>query len=204
MMFKSMRVWLILWLAFCLSGCMSALTYTAPLKSKLVNGETTTGEFCRYEYSSSVSSDKLFFVKKPLCKESVMKMRHAQKELRCFSCALGEMVLYGLGMFDMLRAYAIIEDSKIIEPLAEFETGNMVACGPLEPAAEEMVVIDNLKLGLHRIASTDADGVLDLKKVLGDIHGAVNLKIHLASDNAKIFKYVYESGQQFSHYSGRK
>jgi hypothetical protein len=56
-----------------------------------VNGDTTTGEFCQYEYSSSVSSDKLFFVKKPMCKESIMKMRHAQKELRCFSCVLGEM-----------------------------------------------------------------------------------------------------------------
>jgi hypothetical protein len=96
------------------------------------------------------------------------------------------------------------EESKIVEPLAEFETGNLVACGPSEPAAEEMVFIDNLELGLHRIAATDADGVLDLKKVLGDIHGAVNLKIHLASDNARIFKYVYESGHRFSHYSGRK
>ncbi|MDA3895826.1 MAG: hypothetical protein PF482_06750 [Desulfobacteraceae bacterium] len=59
----------------------------------------------------------------------------------------GELVLYGLGMFDMLRAYAIIEVNKVVEPLAEFETGNLFACGSSEPAAEEMVVIDNLKLG---------------------------------------------------------
>jgi len=200
MILKFMRIWLILCLAFCLSGCMSALTYTAPLKSKLVNGETTIGEFCRYEYSSSVSSNRLFFVKKPMCKESVMKIRHAQKEIRCFSCALVELVLYGLGMFDMLRAHAIIEDSKVIEPLAAFETGNLVACGPLEPAAEEMVILENQGLGLHRIASTDTDGVLDLSKVLIDIHGSVYLKIYLASDNAKIYKFVYEGGQQFSHY----
>jgi len=195
-----MRIWLILWIAFCLSGCMSALTYTAPLKSKLVNGETTTGEFCRYEYSSSVNSNRLFFVKKPMCKESVMKIRHAQKELRCFSCALGELILYGLGLFDMLRAHAIIEDSKVIEPLAAFETGNLVACSPLEPAAEEMLILENQGLGLHRIASTDANGVLDLAKVLVDIHGTVNLKIHLTSDNDKTYKFVYEAGQQFSHY----
>lgn len=129
-----------------------------------------------------------------MCKESVMKMRHAQKELRCFSCALVELVLYGLGIFDMLRAYAIIEDSKIIEPLAKFETGHLVACGPLEPVAEETVILENQGLMLHRIASTDANGVLDLAKVLADIHGTVNLRIHLASDTSRTYRYVYESG----------
>lgn len=203
MVTKTVRFCMILWMTFCLSGCMSALTYTAPLKSKLVNGEKTVGEIVSYEYACSVQSNKVYVEKKPMHKESIMKMRYARKELRCFSCALGEMVLYGLGLFDMMRAYAIIEESKLEVPLAEFETGKLLAGGPLEPAADEVVFIDNQQAGLHRIATTDASGVVDLDKVLVDIPGSMNLKIHLASNASRSFRYLYEPSNSYSHFSGR-
>ncbi len=201
---KMARIFLILWMMFSLMGCSSLLTYYAPLKSKLVDGEKIIGEFSRYNYNVMIKENKLFVEKEPLCKETVMKYRSAQKERRCFSCSLVEMVFYGFGFFDMLRAYAIVEDSKKIEPLAEYETGNLVACGKAEPAANESLYIDNKQLGLHRIVSTDASGVLDLEKVLYDISGAVYLRIHLESKNTPAFKYLFEAGHRDSSYSEKK
>ena len=200
MITRIMRSFLILWMIICLSGCSSVLTYYAPLKSKMVDGEKRIGERRSYEYSSSSGhSNKIYFEKKPLCGESVMKMRYAQKELRCFSCALFELIFYGLGLFDMLTAYTIVEDSKKIEPLAEYDTGKLVVCGPVEPAADEVVVINNPKTGMQRIATTDSSGVIDLDQILSDLKDTAFLKIHLKSDPGRTFDYFYKPTRQASY-----
>ncbi len=191
MISKTARLCFIIWMTVIFSGCSSFLTYSAPLKSELVDGERKTGNLVRYEYTCSAVSNKIYIEKQPLCSESVMKMRHAKKELRCFTCSVVELALFGLGLIDMIWAGSIVKDSEKIELLAEYDTGKLIACGEKQVAADEPVILENAADGIQIDTKTDASGVIDVENHLQHSTRSMALEVHLEADESVAFKYVY-------------
>lgn len=195
MVLKTARICFIIWMTVLFSGCSSFLTYSAPLKSELVDGERKTGNLVRYEYTCSAVSNKIYIEKQPLCSESVMKMRHAKKELRCFTCSVVELALFGLGLIDMIWAGSIVKESEKIESLAEYDTGKLIACGEKQVAADEPIILENVADGIQISTKTDASGMIDVENHLQHAtqHDTVSmaLEVHLEADESVSFKYVY-------------
>lgn len=174
------------------SGCASFLTYMSPVQSKVVVGEKSVGDFNTYEYHYKVrSNNKIILTKTPLCNETAQAYRESKKRIIGYSAAAFELIFYGLGIIDIVNAHGISENSKAIYPLAEYETGNVVACGVERPAANEGIIIENQQRKLYRKAYTDENGAVDLQAVLKDVNGVVKVNIRLESDSALAFSYLY-------------
>ena len=120
-----------------LSGCAAFLTERAPLQSKLEDGEKSVGGFVKYKYSGSLHGNVGMLEKTPQCAEVIEKVRVAKKYPRGIVFIFPEMVFFGLGFIDDARVRGIVEGSKIVQPLAKFESSNLVVCGETVPAAFE-------------------------------------------------------------------
>lgn len=186
------RIFFIALLAVSVSGCSSVLTRMGPLVYKLEDGKKSVGEFATYKYSGGIHSNVIYLEKTPLCAEVAEKVRVAQKQVRGRAFSLVEMVFFGLGLVDDLNAYAICEASRIETPLAKYETGKYLVCGEKEPAAHEMLVIEDKQRTFHKQAQTDANGNMDLDTVLSDENRVLNLSIRLASDQTEAVSFIYE------------
>lgn len=204
-MSRSLKKWkllLALLLAVSLSGCTSILTEHAPLHSTLENGKTSLGEFVNYKYSGSVRGNVGFLYKKPMCAIVIEKVRVAKKEPRGYTFIFAEMVVFGFGFYDLMRTRAVVEDSKITLPLAEFESSETEFCGENQPAANEEVVIfvrpaivggDKPKSYIRQ-ASTDENGVIDFNRIFPDETRILNLNVWLASDESKAVSFQFQPG----------
>ncbi len=189
------RICLIVLMAVSVSGCSTVLTRMGPLVYKLEDGEKSVGEFAKYKFSGGIRANVIYLEKAPLCAEISEKIQVAQKQRRGRVFSMVEMVIFGLGMIDAAKAYAVVEESRIVTPLAKYETGKFVACGEKEPAANEMLVIEDKQRTFHKQAQTDANGNLDLSQVLADENRVLNLSIRLASDQTKAVSFIYEPGK---------
>lgn len=189
------RIFMIVLLAVSVSGCSSILTSMGPLVYKLEDGEKSVGEFSKYKFSGGIRSNVIYLEKTPLCVEISEKVNVAQKQVRGRVFSMIEMVIFGLGLIDAANAYAIVEKSRIVTPLAKYETGNFVVCGEKVPAGNEMLVIEDKQRTFHKQAQTDANGNLDLAKVLYDENRVLNLSIRLASDQTEAVSFIYEPGR---------
>ena len=130
-----------------------------------------------------------------MCVEISEKIRVSQKQVRGRSFAIVGTVLYGLGYNDMAKAQAVSELSRTETPLAKYETGKLVICGEKEPAANEMLIIEDKQRTFHKQAQTDANGKLDLDSVLHDENRVLNLTIRSASQMTKAVSFIYEPGK---------
>ncbi|MGM0453774.1 MAG: hypothetical protein ACQERN_11475 [Thermodesulfobacteriota bacterium] len=173
------------------SGCSSVLTYFGPLKSKLADGDTHVGEFAEYDYQLQGQFGILYVAKTPMCKQLVQKLRVAQKQRRGVYMAIIEMPFFGLGLFDLLRSYAIVEESRKVEPLARYHTGKLMACNGQQPAAEESFVIRNKARQISITAKTNAEGALNLAAVLPDDFSSGTLEIQPESAPDTTMTYQY-------------
>lgn len=176
-----------------LFGCSSTLTYFGPLKSKLVTGKRSTGPFDHYAYKYYVSdNDTLRVVKTSMCREMAEKLRVAKLQRRGFYLAVLEMPIFGLGLIDGLQSYALVKNSKKVEPLAKFDTGHTVACGGPVPAADEAFAVQDPVRNIRLILNTDDAGRLFLGRVLPK--GALmNLKFYPKSDPSAVMTYEYDA-----------
>jgi hypothetical protein len=174
-------------------GCSSVLTYLGPLKSELKDGDTTVGDFSHYQYDYHAIKNTISLKKIPMCEKMRQKLRVMQKQRRGFYMALLEMPFFGLGLFDMLRSYAIVDESRRVIPLAKYPTGEAVQCGKKMPAANETLIIENQEKGIHATAQTDQTGVVDLSKVLPDVSGLLELQIQLDKKPTFSFSYLYNA-----------
>ncbi len=178
-------------LVFCLSGCSSVLTYLGPVQHELADGETFTGDLVEYDYEVYGDNSRLHFMKTPMCKKIVEKVRVSKKQRRGLYLAVLELPFFGLGLLDMLRSYAIVEESRRVEPVGRFETGEQLACNGREPAANEIFIIkDNVK-DLNVTAETDSKGNLDLKTVLPENFGPASFEIFPEADLQQQLTYTY-------------
>ncbi len=189
------RIFFIVLLAVSISGCSSVLTRMGPLVYKLEDGKKSVGEFSKYKFSGGIHSNVIYLEKTPLCAEIAEKVRVAQKQRRGRVFSMVEMVIFGLGMLDAANSYAIVENSRIVTPLAKYETGKFSVCGEREPATNEMLVIEDKQRTLHKQAATDANGNLDLDTVLADENRVLNLTISLASDQTRAVSFLYTPGR---------
>ena len=174
-------------------GCSSVLTYLGPLKSELKDGDTTVGDFSHYQYDYHAIKNTISLKKSPMCEQMRQKLRVMQKQRRGLYMALLEMPFFGLGLFDMLRSYAIVDESRRVIPLAKYPTGEAVQCGKKMPAANETLIIENPEKGIEAAAKTDQTGVVDLSKVLPDVSGVVELQIQLEKKPSFSFSYLYNA-----------
>jgi len=174
-------------------GCSSVLTYLGPLKSELKDGDTTVGNFSHYQYDYHAIKNTISLKKIPMCEQMRQKLRVMQKQRRGLYMALLEMPFFGLGLFDMLRSYAIVDESRRVIPLAKYPTGEAAQCGKKMPAANETLIIENPEKGIEAAAKTDQTGVVDLSKVLPDVSGVVELQIQLEKKPSFSFSYLYNA-----------
>lgn len=174
-------------------GCSSVLTYLGPLKSELKDGETSVGDFSHYKYDYHAIKSNIYIKKTPMCEQMRQKLRVMQKQRRGLYMALIEMPFFGLGLFDMLRSYAIVDESRREIPLAKYRTGEAVQCGKKMPAADEPLIISNEELGIEARAKTDPAGEVDLSRVLPDVSGIVELEIQLEQKPGFSFSYLYNA-----------
>ena len=183
----------IILLVFSTIGCSSVLTYLGPLKSELKDGDTTVGDLSYYQYDYHAIKNTISLKKIPMCRQMTQKLRVMQKQRRGFYMALLEMPFFGLGLFDMLRSYAIVDESRRVIPLAKYPTGEAVACGKKMPAANETLIIKNQERGIEATAQTDPTGVVDLSKALPAVSGVVELQIRLEEKPSFSFSYLYNA-----------
>jgi hypothetical protein len=188
---KSIKYLLVMAAAIAMTGCASFLTSVSPVQSKMVIGEKKPGAVKSYTYGYDIHTDKIILKKTPICNETAQVTRVAQKRVIGYSAAFGEMVLYGLGLVDLVSASAISEDSRKEYPLGEFDTGKTLACGKTQPAANEPVIIESVKNDVNLRIYTDANGMIDLKKELKNVSGRVDLNIYLESDLSVAFSCTY-------------
>ena len=188
---KLVKTLLLIPLAFSISGCASFLTLMSPAQSKIVVGEKSVGDFNKYQYHYTVGANGIVFTKTPMCDEMAQTYRKSQKREIGYGPALIEMPFFGLGLLDMVNAYAISENSRKEYPLAKFNTGHLLTCGKPEPAAGESAVIENPRTGLFRKGVTDKQGRLDLTTVLADIPGRTNVLVYLTADPDLRISCVY-------------
>lgn len=185
------RLFFLVLLMISVSGCSSVLTYFGPLKSNLADGDTHVGEFAEYDYQLQGRVDILYVTKTPMCKQLVQKLRVAKKQRRGVYMAIIEMPFFGLGLFDLLRSYAIVEESRKVEPLARYHTGKLIACNGRQPAAEESFVIRNEARQINITAETNARGALNLAEVLPDDFSSGSLEIQPESAPDTTMTYQY-------------
>lgn len=191
MRFKTLKYILVPVLAIGLSGCASTLTLLSPPSSRLVQGKNTAGAFNSYEYQYAIRGNKIYIKRAPLCDEVKHMMRVEQKREIGYGPALLELPLFGLGLVDIANAHAISVNSKKVTPLADYNTGKLMACGPMQPAANEKVIIENKGLNLYRTVRTDRNGVVNLDKILSGIGNNVNLSVRLANNHNVKFSCMY-------------
>ncbi len=188
------RIFLIVLLAVSVSGCSTVLTRMGAPVIKLEDGEKSVGDFANYKFSGGIHSNVIYLEKTPQCSEIAEKIRVSQKQVRGRAFSMVEIVIFGLGLIDMANANAVSEVSRIETPLAKYETGKVVVCGEKEPAANEMLVIEDKQRTFHKQAATDANGNLDLGQVLADENRVLNLSIRLASDQTEAVSFIYRPG----------
>jgi hypothetical protein len=196
---KLINVCVIILLVISVSGCASYLTRQSPLHSTLENGKTTVGNFVKYKYSGSLRGNVGVLEKTPLCAEMIEKVRVAKKSPRGIGFIFAEMVFFGFGFIDEQRVRAIVEESKKVEPLAKFESSELVACGEKEPAANEEIVLhvrpeiinDVVPKSYYMTAQTDENGMIDFNRVFKDENRILNLTATLASDESASVSFMY-------------
>ena len=189
------RIIFIVLIAVSISGCSTVLTRMGPVIDTLEDGEKTIGEFAEYKFSGGIKSNVIYLEKAPMCVEISEKIRVSQKQVRGRGIAMVEMVFFGLGLIDMAKANAVVELSRSETPLAKYDTGKVLACGEKEPAADEMLVIEDKQRTFHKQAATEAKGNLDLSQVLADENRVLNLSIRRASDQTVAVSFIYEPGK---------
>lgn len=178
--------------AFACSGCASVLTARGPLKSELVDGEASAGDFSHYEYSYHILRDTIYLEEVPMCMEEREKIRVMQKKPRGFYLMILEMPLFGLGLVDMIYTNTIVEKSRREIPLTTYETGNAIECGEIGPAENITLVVLNYREGIEKSAKTDKNGKVELQAVLpDDLSGYIFLRIHLDKKPALSFYHTY-------------
>ncbi len=179
-------------LAICLSGCATVLTYTSPLKSKIVTRKTTKTLSKPCYYDCYVKSEGVYLTKKLYCTETAQVYRIAKKRSEiALPLLFAELPLYGFGWLDYSGAMAVSELSKVEYLLGEFETGKPKLCSESKPASNEAVVIKNKQQNICYAGHTNAKGALNLKKVLGDSHNKQPLIISLKSQPSVSFNVIY-------------
>lgn len=178
-------------LAFNVSGCSYVLTRMGPMIYKLEDGEKSVGEFSKYKLSFEVLSNVIYLEKVPMCAEIAEKVRVGQKQRRGRVFSMVEVVFFGLGLVDAAKSQAVVEASKEIVPLAKYKTGKLVACGTKEPAAGEILVIEDKQRSFHKQVATDASGKLDLNTLLADQNRILNLSIRLAAYPSLSVSFLY-------------
>lgn len=183
----------IVFLLVCCMGCSSALTYLGPLKSEMVDGDTSVGEFSHYKYDYHAIKNTIFLKKVPMCHQVKQKLRVMKKQRRGLYMALLEMPFFGLGLFDMLRSYAIVEESRKVIPLAKYKTGEVVQCGKETAAGGEALIIRNEDKGIEKTAVTSETGMLALNNVFPEVSGVLDLQIQLESEPSFSFSYQYDA-----------
>lgn len=189
------RIFLIVLLAVSVSGCSTVLTRMGAPVVKLEDGEKSVGDFAEYKFSGGITSNVIYLEKTPQCTEISEKIRVSQKQIRGRAFSMVEMVFFGLGLIDAAKAQAVSELSRTETPLAKYETGKVVVCGEKEPAANEMLVIQDKQRTFHKQAATDSNGNLDLSQVLADENRVLNLSIRRASDQTVAVSFIYEPGK---------
>ena len=179
----------------CCSGCASVHTQMGPLKSELKDGEKSIGEMARYSYSARVADDVIYLEKTPMCEEKREKIREMKKLPRGLFLMILEVPVFGLGVADFALTYAVIENSKEKEKLAEYGTGNYIECGKKSPAAGETLLIRNYYAGLEKKAVTDENASVNLDEVLPqDLSGYIALRIRVKGSEApSSFIYTYNA-----------
>jgi len=179
----------------CCSGCASVLTQMGPLKSELKDGEKSIGEMARYSYSARVADDVIYLEKTPMCEEKREKIREMKKLPRGLFLMILEVPVFGLGVADFALTYAVIENSKEKEELAEYGTGNYIECGKKSPASGETLLIRNYYAGLEKKAVTDENASVNLDEVLPeDLSGYIALRIRVEDSEApSSFIYTYNA-----------
>ena len=190
---KSVWRFCLIFLIACCMGCSSVLTYMGPLKSELKDGETSVGELSHYSYDYHVIKNTIFLKKIPMCHQMQQKLRVMQKQRRGLYMAILEMPFFGLGLFDMLRSYAIVEDSRRVIPLAKYKTGETVECGKKKPAANEPLILRNEEKGIEEKAVTSDTGVLELNEIFPDVSGVLELQIQVEAQPSFSFSYLYNA-----------
>jgi hypothetical protein len=187
---------LMLMMTASMSGCASFLTMMSPARSETVISETKPGGFAGYDYRYQISGAQLHVARTSLYTEIAKGYQVTKKKEIGYGPAMLEMPLYGLGLIDLLNAYAISEYSEKITPVADYETGNLIAFGEEEPAAGIQLVIENREKGVHRIGVTDENGMLDLKNLLKDIAGPIPIEVRMVSDTQTAFCFTYRRDPQ--------
>ena len=123
------RIFLIILLAFSVSGCSYVLTRMGTPVVKLEDGEKSVGDFANYKFSGGIYSNVIYLEKTPQCFEIAEKIRVSQKQVRGRVFSMVEMVFFGLGLMDGAKAEAVSVLSRTETPLAKYETGKLVICG---------------------------------------------------------------------------
>ncbi len=147
---------------FLVSGCASTLTFLGPLKSKLVDGEHSCGNQAPDKYEFIAQGTRIKIIRTPMCEEYVEKLRVAAKQRRGFYLGVLEIPFFGLGLIDILRSYAIVEESKKVVPLAKYPTGRLMPAGPPVPAAGDSFLIEDRVYDLKLTLKSDENGMIDL------------------------------------------
>jgi len=173
----------------CVSGCASFLTLMSPVQSEIVTGEKTTGDFSKYQYQCQIRAGHLIFSKVPMCNETAKVFRKAGKRQIGYGPALLEMPFFGLGLIDIISAHAISDYSKREYLLAEYDTGELLACGEPVPAAHETVILKGPNGDFLRKGTTDASGTLNLSILLKDVADPVRMTVYPESDPKARFSY---------------
>jgi hypothetical protein len=173
----------------CVSGCASFLTLMSPVQSEIVTGEKTTGDFSKYHYQCQIRAGHLILSKVPMCNETAKVFRKAGKRQIGYGPALLEMPFFGLGLIDIISAHAISDYSKREYLLAEYDTGELLACGEPVPAAHETVILESRNGEFLRKSITDANGMLNISTLLKDVSHPVQLSVYPASDRNARFSY---------------
>lgn len=184
----------ILAMAMVTSGCATTLTTLSPRTTKVVNAEKRVGALHEFQYRYDFINGAIELEKTPMCGELAKADRISEKRIIGYGPALLEMPFFGLGLLDILSARAISESSREVTPLAEYETGKLLACGKPQPAADEALIIENPADKKYWAARTDQNGRIDLKRIIGGTpEGAMNLNVRLGSNPSVNFACVYEA-----------
>jgi len=190
-------------IVFILFLCLAAVSCASSQKiyiTEVTDGKAVPGESAGYIYQllRKANTNTYLLSKRKYCFEEMEKIAHERKRSQDVSGA-ATTVLLPLGIVFPRIGQPLLDTGfeksrgEEVEKIGKVKTGRIVPCGEYEPAPNEKILIMTSETKVIKNIQSDANGVIDLTKVVSSEKNALYVNVFIEQDDSAYFvatKYI--------------